>query len=261
MKVYEFGTENSKTFVMFQCAAEPWWVFRSSAEAMSRDYHVYLFIADGHDEQGTEFISVEKYAGDAAGYLKREKISEIEGMYGISMGGAAVIRFLAAENIPVKKAIIDAGITPYPYPKFLCRMIAVKDWIVMMIGTKSYTAMKIAMPPDRWTPEGEDPEEHYRKIYEFEKHHFSSRTIYNVFWSANNYEMPDPVPAVKAKITYWYGEEEAEARKNNLAYTLAAYPQTVPHEFRGMAHGELVMMFPERFYSEATKFLEEQEND
>lgn len=46
MKVYEFGGENTKSFVLFQCAAEPWWVFKASAEAMAKDYHVYLFIAD-----------------------------------------------------------------------------------------------------------------------------------------------------------------------------------------------------------------------
>ena len=60
MKVYEFGTGHKKIFVMFQCAAEPWWVFKDSAEAMSRDYRVFLVIADGHDEMGTTFVSIEK---------------------------------------------------------------------------------------------------------------------------------------------------------------------------------------------------------
>ena len=46
MKIYEFGAQHDRTFVMFPCAAEPWWVFRESAEAMARDYHVYLVIAD-----------------------------------------------------------------------------------------------------------------------------------------------------------------------------------------------------------------------
>lgn len=54
MKVYEFGKEHARTFVMFQCAAEPWWAFKQTAEAVATDYHVYLMIADGHDEQGTE---------------------------------------------------------------------------------------------------------------------------------------------------------------------------------------------------------------
>ena len=255
MKVYEFGTEHEKVFVMFQCAAEPWWVFKSSAEAMARDYHVYLFIADGHDEQGTEFVSIEKTVRDAAEYLKKKDIRHIDAMYGVSMGGASVIRFQATESIPVDKAIIDAGITPSPYPRLICRLISVWDWITVMLGTKSMTLMKLAMPPERWTPAGEDPEEHYRKIFEFEKRHFSPRTIYRVFWSTNNYFMPEPVPAVDTQIEYWYGEEEKKARKNDLAYTRKVYPQTVPREFKGLAHAELVLMFPERFYEEVTRFL------
>lgn len=257
MKVYEFGKEHEKTFVMFQCAAEPWWVFKDSAEALARDFHVCLFIADGHDEQGTTFISIEKNVDDAASWLKSKGIDHLDGMYGVSMGGASVIRFLATQDVPVDKAIIDAGITPYPYPKLICRMISLWDWFTVMLATKNYGIMKAAMPPERWTPKGEDPEKHYRRIFDFEKHHFSSRTIYNVFWSTNNYSMPDPVPKVNTQIEYWYGEEEKKARKNNLAYTRKAYPQTVPKEFKGLAHAELVMMFPERFYEEVMRVMEE----
>ncbi len=240
---------------MFQCAAEPWWVFKDSAEAMARDYHVFLVIADGHDEQGTTFDSIEKNVSDAADYLRARGVHTLDGLYGVSMGGASVIRFLATEDIRVEKAIIDAGITPYPYPKWICRLIAFKDWVMVMLGTKSYRIMKLSMPPERWTPKGQDLEEHYRRIFEFEKHYFSSKTIYRVFWSTNNYSMPDPIPRTETKIEYWYGEEEKKARKNNLAYVLKAFPQTVPREFKGLAHAELVMMFPERFYEEATRFL------
>ena len=161
MKVYEFGKEHSKRFVMFQCAVEPWWVFKASAEEIAKDYHVYLFIADGHDGLGTEFVSLEKYAKDAADHLRSKGIDRVDAMYGISMGGAALIRFLAVEDIPVDKAIIDAGITPYPYPKLLRRLISYRDWIMVMLGTRFLPLMKFAYPPERWTPKGEDPKEHY----------------------------------------------------------------------------------------------------
>ena len=214
MKVNEYGSENEKIVAMFQYAAEPGWVFIPSAEALAKDYHIFLFIADGHDESGTTFVSIEKYVDDASSYLKEGGIRHLDLLYGVSMGGAAVIRFLATQDIIADKAIVDAGITPYPYPKPVCRLIALKDWVMIMLGTKSYFFMKLAAPPERWTPKGEDPEEHYRKIFAFEKNHFSSRTIYNVFWSANNYSMPDPIPHVETKIEYWYGEEEKKARKN-----------------------------------------------
>ncbi len=259
MKVYEFGKEHARSFVMFQCTAEPWWVFKASAEEMAEDCHVYLFIADGHDGLGTEFVSLEDYAGGAARYLKAQDVGRVDAMYGVSMGGAAVIRFLAAEDIPVDKAIIDAGITPYPYPRPISRLISVKDWIMIMLVTRSLKLMKLACPPERWTPEGEDPEVHYRALLEFYKRHYSSGTIYNVFWSTNTYSMPDPVPGVDTKIEYWYGEEEKRAREkeHDIEFVCRTYPQTVPREFKGLAHAELVMMFPERFAAEVKRFLEE----
>ncbi len=259
MKVYEFGAENHKTFAMFQCAAEPWWVFKASAEAMAQDHHVFLFIADGHDELGTTFLSIEKTVDDAAAYLHKKDIAHLNGLYGVSMGGACVIRFLATQDIKVDKAIVDAGITPYSYPKPVCRLIALWDWATVSLATKNYRIMKAVMPPDRWTPKGEELEEHYRKIFAFETKHFSLRTIYNVFWSANNYSMPDPVPAVDTEIEYWYGEEEKQARKENLIYTCRVYPQTVPKEFKGLAHAELVLMYPERFREEVLRFSAQKE--
>ena len=125
---------------------------------------------------------------------------------------------------------------------------------MVKIGFKSLRLMKMVMPPERWTPKGEDPEEHYQKLFEFGRNHYSNKTIYNVFWSANNYPMPDPVPTSKTKMEYWYGEEEKSARKNDFAYAKKAFPQIVPREFKGMQHGELVMMFPERFHQEVLRF-------
>ena len=260
MKVYEFGKEHEKSFVMFQCAAEPWWVFRASAEEMAKDYHVYLMIADGHDELGTEFVSLEKYAADAAEYLKTRGIARVDAMYGVSMGGAAVIRFLAAEDIKVDKAVIDAGITPYPYPRLICRMISFRDWIMVMLGTRSVRLMKLAYPPEKWTPAGEDPEEHYRALHQFYMRHYSAETIYRVFWSTDNYSMPDPVPLVGTEIEYWYGEKEKRAREKeqDIEFVRRTYPQTVFREFKGFDHAELVLMHPERFAREVKRFLKEQ---
>ncbi len=259
MKVLEYGKENREIFVMFQCAVEPGWAFEASALKMADSHHVYLFVADGHDEAGTDFVSVEKYAHDAAEYLRRRGVERVDCMYGISMGGSAVIRFLAAEGIPVEAAVIDAGITPYPYPSPVSRLISLWDWMTVMLAIRNMSVMKMAAPPDRWTPEGEDPDEHYRRIFEFEKG-LSSKTIYNVFWSANNYAIPDPVRKTDTKIEYWYGEEEKKARKADLAYVKKMYPQTKEKEFPQFAHAELVLMFPDRFAEEIRAFLKRTES-
>ncbi|MDI9468877.1 MAG: hypothetical protein QM296_01580 [Bacillota bacterium] len=254
MKVYEFGEDQDKTILIFQCTAEPWWVFEASARALARDFHVFLFISDGHDEQGTDFVSIEKNVEQAVAYLHGRGIHSLDMLYGISMGGSSVMYLLAWQLMPVKKAIVDAGITPSVWPKWLCRIIAMKDFIFVRIGFCSIRLMKAVMPPERWTPAGEDPEEHYMKLHDFGKRHYSSRTIYRVFWSANNYSMPQPVPATETEMEYWYGEEEKSARGNDILRARMAFPQIVLREFCGLAHAELVMMFPERFRQEVLRF-------
>jgi pimeloyl-ACP methyl ester carboxylesterase len=214
-------------------------------------------IADGHDEQGTTFVSIEKNVSDAAAYLRARGIQHLDCLYGVSMGGASVIRFLATEDIAVDKAIIDAGITPYPYPRWICRIIAKKDLATMSFACRNRGVMEAAMPPERWTPEGEDPTEHYDRVWAFLQDHMTDTTIYNVFWSANNYAMPDPMPELDTEMEYWYGENEKKARRANIAYAQKAFPGITLREFPDLEHGELVMMFPDRFHQELLRFEKE----
>ncbi len=240
MKFMEFGTSNRKTLLMFHCALEPWWAFEDAARAAAEDYHVILSVADGHDESGSEFTTVEDYAGKT--------------VYGVSMGGSALMHLVAMQLIPVEKAVIDAGITPYPYPRWICRIIAKKDLATMSFACRNRAVMEAAMPPERWTPEGQDPTEHYDRVWAFLQDHMTDTTIYNVFWSANNYAMPDPMPELDTKMEYWYGENEKKARRANIRYARNAFPDITLREFPGLEHGELVMMFPERFHQEILRF-------
>ena len=169
-------------------------------------------------------------------------------------GKSTLMHLLATEQIPVKKAVIDAGITPYPYPRWICRIIAKKDLATMSFACRNRAVMEAAMPPERWTPEGQDPTEHYDRVWAFLQDHMTDTTIYNVFWSANNYAMPDPMPELDTKMEYWYGENEKKARRANIRYAQKAFPGITMREFPGLEHGELVMMFPERFHQEILRF-------
>ena len=167
------------------------------------------------------------------------------------------MHLLATEQIPVGKAVIDAGITPYPYPRWICRIIAKKDLATMSFACRNRGVMEAAMPPERWTPEGEDPTEHYDRVWAFLQDHMTDTTIYNVFWSANNYAMPDPMPELDTEMEYWYGENEKKARRANIAYAQKAFPGITLREFPDLEHGELVMMFPDRFHQELLRFEKE----
>ena len=65
MKVYEFGKEHTRSFAMFQCAVEPWWVFKASAEEMPKDYHNKTMIETGRCEVVQGDVSDLKLLSDA----------------------------------------------------------------------------------------------------------------------------------------------------------------------------------------------------
>ena len=257
MTIYEYGTENDKSILFIATAAlEPYWAFQKQAEALGKEYHVYAVSADGHDGKPGNFISIEKTVSDIITEFKRRNVKELYAAYGLSMGGAIIVRFLATSNIPVQKAIIDGGILPYTYPKWICRLILAKDYVLMRSITKSRRLLELAAPPEKYTAEGNDPKEEYDALMEFYKT-YSDRTIRNVFWSANNYELPHPAPDLNTKIEYWFGEYEKKARKKDISYISSYFHNVSFRQIEGMEHGELVMVHLSRFDKEIKKAFRE----
>ncbi len=57
------------------------------------------------------------------------------------------------------------------------------------------------------------------------------------------------------QITYWYGEEEKQARHSNICFIKQYFPRAQLHEIPKMDHAELVMMYPQDFYRRIMEFL------
>lgn len=258
MNIYEYGREHPKNFLLIASAGlEPYWAFADPIELLSREFHVYAVAADGHDpEEASDFRSVEKTVEDMIVELRRRGVGEFYGGYGLSMGGSILTRFLATADIPVEKAVLDAGIFPYTYPKFFCKMILAKDFVLMRTVARHRKLLEFIAPPERWTPDGHDPKEEYDRLEQFYKT-YSDRTIKNVFWSANNYELPHPAPAIATEIEYWYGEQEKKARKKDLAYVRNYFKNLQFREIPGKNHGELIMVYPKEWFGELMKFMGE----
>ena len=255
MVIHEFGKENKKKLLFFQGSCEPWQEFKESAELLSDGFHVILVTPDGHDpEEGNDFISVEKTASDTAKWLKDHDINHLDALYGLSFGGGMAIHFLTSENIKVDKAILDAATAPYDLPKWLCKLICVRDYLMIKIGRSSVSLMEMAFPPERFARDINRTKEEYEAIKDYLKT-FSDKTMWNIFWSANNYEVPEKAPEIDTKISFWIGDDEWKGRVRDLNWTKKYLPQievvNIPH----MMHGELVMMHPQEFAKRAREFF------
>ena len=255
MVIREYGTDKSRHLLFFQGSCEPWKEFEPAAKLLAKKFHVMLLTQDGHDpEEHTDFISVEKTVDDAAEWLKGHAIVHLDALYGLSFGGGMVIRFLTTQDIPVDKAIIDAGTAPYQYPKWLCKLICVRDYLMVKLGVLSVKGMKMAFPPDRFARDPANWEQEYREIQDYMKT-YSNKTIWNIFWSANNYAVPEPVPKIDTEIRFWVGEDEWGSRYRDLKWAKKYLPQIKVVRIPHMMHGEYVMMHPEKFARRALAFL------
>ena len=106
MQILEHGQEHGRTLLFFPCTAEPVWAFADTIEQLSQSWHVFQVVYDGHQpEYPGDFTSVEQTVDAVISYLKSCGISQLDGAYGCSMGGACLTRMLALGEMPIGRAI------------------------------------------------------------------------------------------------------------------------------------------------------------
>ena len=254
MRVLEYGKEQEKTLLFLPCTAEPEWAFTDSVTLLAQDYHVMQIVYDGHGETGEDFVSVERTVDEVTDWLRSHGVTRLDAAYGCSLGGACLTRFLALGRIPVGHAVIDAGITPYRLPLLARRLACVRDYLGFMLVTRSRKVLEAAYPPERWTLPGRDPVQEYDALAAYLKT-YSSRTVRNIFWSANNYALPPEPAETGCRIVYWYGSEEKKARRENIRFIRQYFPRAQIRDIPKMDHAELVMLYPQEFYRRAAEFF------
>lgn len=162
MQILEHGQEHERTLLFFPCTAEPVWAFADTITLLSQRWHVFQVVYDGHQpEYPGDFTSVEQTVDEVISYLKSHGVSRLGGAYGCSMGGACLTRMLALGKIPISRAIIDGGITPYQLPFLVRKLLLARDVLSFKMTANSRKILEAAFPPERFTPAGHDPKKEY----------------------------------------------------------------------------------------------------
>ena len=162
MKVLEHGGRIGRTLLFLPCTAEPVWAFAETIALLSEQWHVFQVVFDGHEpEEPGDFTSVEQTVDEVTEYLKAHGVARLDAAYGCSLGGACLTRFLALGEIPVGRAIIDGGITPYQLPYLVRKLILARDVLSFKLAANDRKVLEAAFPPERFTIPGHDPVKEY----------------------------------------------------------------------------------------------------
>ena len=184
---------------------------------------------------------MERIASELNTWLKEEGYTELYAVYGCSMGGSISLLVALGQKIKIRHCIIDGGITPYQLPWIVTRFIALKDYLMMMIGRAGGVALlEKAFATDDYSKED------LQYVADVLRH-CSSKTIWRTFDSCNNYKVPEPVPKVDTKLHYWYAKNEEKERKQDIHYIKSKFPQTEFEILPDLGHGGLVLLKPELF--------------
>lgn len=123
---------------------------------------MFQVVFDGHKpEEPGDFTSVEQTVDEVTEYLKAHGIARLDAAYGCSLGGACLTRFLVLGEIPVGRAIIDGGITPYQLPYLVRKLILARDVLSFKLAANDRKVLEAAFPPEQFTIPGHDPVKEY----------------------------------------------------------------------------------------------------
>lgn len=251
MTIHEFGTENSRTIVLIHPSAVMWDYFSFVIPLMQEKYHLIIPALPGYDEEKPgDFTSVEEISSELADWLIAQGHKEISCIYGCSMGGSVVARFLAEHRVKVRSAVMDGGITPYQLPWIATRFIAVRDFLMVYMGKLGGTKiLEKAFSTDEFS--GDDIK-YIDKVLKF----MSAKTIWRTFESCNNYKMPKEIRTDCDHVEYWYSAAEQKDRKWDIEYIKKNFPQTEFKKFENIGHGGLASTKPEMLAAEFERVIE-----
>lgn len=133
MTIHEFGKDNDKVIVLLHPSVVMWDYFEYVIPLLEKKYHLIIPALPGYDpDNKSDFTSVEEISAELEEWLNLNGLSNVTCLYGCSMGGSIVVRMLVGNKVNVQSAVIDGGITPYQLPWIVTRLIAVRDFLMIL---------------------------------------------------------------------------------------------------------------------------------
>lgn len=242
MTIHEFGKENKEIIVLIHPSIVKWDYFENIIPLLQKNYHLIIPALPGYDfEDNSDFSSVKEIALELNHWLKENNHNKLYAVYGCSMGGSIALMVALNQMVEIDHCIMDGGITPYQLPWIITRFIALKDYLMMMIGKiGGMPLLEKAFATDHYSKED------LQYVVDV-LNHCSKKTIWRTFESCNNYKIPNPIPKINTQIHYWYTKNEEKERKQDINYIKNHFPSTKFKTLPELGHGGLVLLKPELF--------------
>lgn len=242
MNIHEFGKENKEIIMLIHPSIVRWDYFEYVIPLLSKNYHLIIPALPGYDiDDKSDFTSVEEIAEELIKWLKQNEYNHLYAVYGCSMGGSIALMVTLNKTIIIDHCIMDGGITPYQLPYLITRFIALRDYLMIMIGKwGGVKLLEKVFSTDEYSKED--------LLYVADVLKNSSRkTLWRTFDSCNNYKIPSSISKIPTTIHYWYADGEEKERDWDIKYMKKKFPDTKFSVLPQLGHAGLVLLKPELF--------------
>lgn len=204
MEIKEYGKQNTRCILLVHGGYVSYKTLRVQIEELQKDYHVIVPLLDGHNiNETSELNSIEEEAQKILDYFKDRGISQIEGMYGASLGADIILEILFRQGSFAKYAFIESG--SLGVSKMFSIPLVYITKMAMYKGVRGSRywnnfinkfLVDLKMPEDLW----EDTKNLIR--------HMSKHTIENVQKLVCNYHIKEPQTPITTKCLVIYTSKE-----------------------------------------------------
>lgn len=240
MRFMEFGDKKNPTIVLIAGGLISWKMYMPQIEVFCKEYYVVAPVLEGHDEErDSDFISIEKSAGDIANYINKEFQGKVFALCGASLGAVIAIHILSKQWVMTEKAIIESA-SIFPMNKIVKTVWTPIFRIAVKMAAAGKNVLKFA-PKTMF----EDLSKTCARM--------SEQSIKNIGSDICTYVLPASFIDTKVKIVYWHGTKEAFLLKKTIKYLSQTGIKI--EAFKGYQHGELCIGNPELHIRKSLEFL------
>lgn len=240
--IHEFGKENAENILLIHPSVVRWDYFEYVIPLLEKEYHLIVPALPGYDlENESDFTSVEQVADELNAWLKKNGYGRLYAVYGCSMGGSIALIVALGNMVQIDHCIMDGGITPYQLPWLITRLIAARDFAMVMLG--KWGGVKLLEKVFSTDDYSKEDIQYAADVLK----RSSRKTLWRTFDSCNNYKVPRPVPEVQTKIHYWYADGEEKERAWDIKYMKEKFPETEFKILPELKHAGLALLKPGLF--------------
>ncbi len=243
MRIEEYGRRDAPVLMLLHSEAFRWDRFLAALPALTDHFRVLIPAMSGFDERFPKehFEGVEHTARSLVAYLYRHKMLNVDGLYGLSLGGSVALQMLRDEHISVRRVVLDGCVMPSEKPPLLtkCQVLGKR----MLLHTQKRMTGRLMARVSSVGPSGLDELMEKHRILET----LSNETISQVSRSCLCAPVPKSLPGLKGNAVYWYGQGERQDRETDIQFIYRHFPEIPVLVLKGMRHGELLFETPELF--------------